>query len=118
LSRRERKGLYKIIKFLTTGLIGININNVSVKEQYRMTDCYLCGNQAKISTEDYGRQKIVSCPRCLYYKITDPAILRIQSAEFPEDGKIKIIEQVKEINNSGEKPLIHTEDATLRVSAK
>jgi hypothetical protein len=83
-----------------------------------MTDCYLCGNQAQISGQDFGRRKIVCCPSCRYYEITKAAISKIQSAEFPEDGIIKIREQVKEINNSGGKPLIHIEDKTLRVSNK
>jgi len=83
-----------------------------------MTNCYLCGDQTKIRGKDFGRRKIVSCPSCGYYEIRDTAIKKIQSAEFPEHGKIKIIEQVKEINKSGGNPLIYIEGAILRVSNK
>ena len=83
-----------------------------------MPDCYLCEGQAEIHGQDFGRRKVVRCPSCDYYEITNTALSKIQATDFPENAKNYLIEQVKQVNTSGGEAFIVFEDETVKVLIK
>jgi len=83
-----------------------------------MTVCYLCESQAEINGQDYGRRKIVRCPSCEYYEITNTALSKLISDDFPKKEKIRIKNQVKEVNDAGGEALIVFENETINVIKK
>jgi len=83
-----------------------------------MTDCYLCGSQAEIYGQDYGRRKAVRCTSCNYYEITNAALSKIQTADFPREAKDQLAKQVKQVSKSGAEPVIIFEDEAVKVFIK
>ncbi len=81
-----------------------------------MKECYLCGGQAEIHNQDYGRRQVVKCPCCVYYEITQSALSKIQMADFMKEMKTQLAKNVKEMNEAHEEPLISLDDGTLKVS--
>lgn len=67
-----------------------------------MTTCYLCGSQAQISGQDYGRRKIVRCSsKCGYYEVDNVALSKIDSPDCPPQIKSALLEAIVKIANSG-----------------
>ena len=71
-----------------------------------MEKCYLCSDYAEIVGQDYGRRKIVRCPSCIFYEITNTAIPKLEDMELPNELKKGLINTIKKLNKNGKEPEI------------
>ena len=65
-----------------------------------MSNCYLCLTEAEPFGQDFGRRKIVRCPDCGYYEVTNTAITKLEDQSIPSGVKESLIKTIKQINKN------------------
>jgi hypothetical protein len=83
-----------------------------------MRNCYLCQAEAEISGQDFGRRKIVRCPKCVYYEASNVVISNLEDKIMPDGLRASLIKSVKCLNENRKDAEVFFDGINLGVREK